>query len=324
MTKLITKLLSFLVVLLVFLLFSSFYVYSDGFSCSSHNFKGTCQFIKNSGTVNCSVSTTIAAYRNYATDTTEDTSAPTPYKTTYSGEYGNYIGKGDRGFSVTAPSSDNNGETINFTLNNVSADQTESFSCGTLSTVHLTITDTTFPQLVTISKANNSYLNNTDRLTIIVSDNKGINNQTFNNGNGSNVSFSNNTAFNPLFTSQGNNYIDIILTDKIGNINVSTYNYSFDNVTPRFTDIGPSGAQSTTASSLNVIAWVTINEIGNCTYGTANSSFGALSQMNSSNGLNHTANLTFSADASSTAYYFKCNDTLGNINNISKHKESPK
>lgn len=304
-----------LIIFVITIITSSFSVIAEG-SCVNDAFMGTCQFIRNSGTVNCTVGTTINAYINYATDQTADTT-PGIYTTLFSGIYGNKLSNGYPNLLVIVTLS-TEGQPINFTINGINADQTSTTStCADLllpEDLALTITDTSLPKVETISKSNNSYINNTDRLTITVSDNKGINNLSFNNGNGSNVSFSNNTAFNPLFTSQGNNYIDIILTDRIGNINVTTYNYSFDNVTPHFSDIGPSGSQSTTASSLHVILWTTTNEQGNCTYGTTNSSFGALTQMNSSNGLNHTANLSFSADASSTAYYFKCNDTAGNIN----------
>lgn len=370
-------------------------VFAD-ISCLGSQFKGACHFVINSGTINCGIGTTIVAYRiSGSSHVGNDT-----YTTVSSGVYGNKLNNGQPNLGVKGSSS-NVGETINFTINSFSADQTSTFACGAApEDLALTVTDTQLPILVSIVKANNSYLNATDKLNITVSDNKGISMLTFDNGNGINTTFTNNTLFSPAFTTdgnyyisfyikdmlgniyaetynysydttkpkietitkinnsylnstdqititindanflssmkykvgesqlwinsngltftpgfstQGNNYLHIWINDSADNINITTYNFSYDSTTPQFIDVGPTTTNSTDKSSLIVTLWASLNERGTCVYGTANNSFSILALMNTVNELNHTINLTFTADGTFT-YYVKCNDTAGNIN----------
>ncbi|MFH1439600.1 MAG: hypothetical protein ABIG89_03475 [Candidatus Woesearchaeota archaeon] len=296
-------------------------IYADGPGLP-HTFKGTCQFVNNAGTINCTIGTLIKGYIDYATDSTTEDTVDLPYRTIYSGEYGNLNGK-DSGDSFGVNYGGDTGKEVNFTINGIMADQSYTtddcdgdvrcgFDNGEISTLALTVTDTTLPTVDSVVKANNSYMNSTDQLTIQVSDNSGTNSLLYNIG-GSNTSFSNNTAFTPGFSTEGNNYFYIYVEDKLNNTINVTYNYSYDATAPAYKDMGPTAAQSTTASSLHVTLWTTMQEVSTCAYGTSNSSFGALTLMNTSDNLNFTANLTYTADASAVLYV-KCNDSAGNIN----------
>ncbi len=97
------------------------------------------------------------------------------------------------------------------------------------------------PFITSIEPGNNSHIKSSTNITITVSDSlSGINTLYYDNGNGTNITFYNNTPFNPGWTSEGTKTLTVWIEDNAGNWNSSVYTYVVDETPPYFVSVSPS------------------------------------------------------------------------------------
>ncbi len=99
--------------------------------------------------------------------------------------------------------------------------------------------DTIAPIITSTTPANNSFLTSSQNINISFSDeSSGIDSSIANNGT-HNISFSNNTAFNPGWNSDGGKTLQVFVTDNAGNVNNSKFIYTVDDTLPSVTIDNP-------------------------------------------------------------------------------------
>jgi PGF-pre-PGF domain-containing protein len=89
-----------------------------------------------------------------------------------------------------------------------------------------------------------------------------------------------------------------------------------DSVNPAISSSGPSGAQSTTSTSLSVTLTATTDEKSICKYDSANVSYASMDDFLGSNttyALTHETSISYSGDDSSESYYVRCADLNGEV-----------
>ena len=117
--------------------------------------------------------------------------------------------------------------------------------------------DETPPHFVSIRPSNNSYIKSSTDITIDADDSlSDIDSLWFNNGNGTNITFTDNVAFNPGFTSEGSNTLTVWVNDSAGNLNHSVYTFRIDNTAPSIISFSPSNNSNIT-SSMNFLIDIT-------------------------------------------------------------------
>ena len=93
--------------------------------------------------------------------------------------------------------------------------------------------DVNAPSFDAVGPENNSYLKTVDNVTINVSDNFNVSSLWYNNNAGSgNVTVDINSSFNPDWTSEGEQFLDVWINDTSGNLNYSRYRFVVDDTLP--------------------------------------------------------------------------------------------
>jgi len=189
------------------------------------------------------------------------------------------------------------------------------------------VLDTKAPQIINITPQNNSFLTSADNITITFSDppasdgtSSGVNTSIFFNGTHY-LQFSNNTPFNPGWSSEGLHTLTVYINDTAGNLNLTTYQFTVDNTPPVIKVESPqqgkiySGVISILTSIADVLsgvnkAWY---EIRNATNASQIFSSGSLSQPDWDATWNSSANITGTENVMLIVW---ANDTVGNLANV--------
>jgi hypothetical protein len=97
--------------------------------------------------------------------------------------------------------------------------------------------DLTKPYFISISRANGSHLRSVDNLTIDVADAlSGADSSWFDNGNGTNTSFTDSAALNPGWAGEGSHNLTLWVNDSAGNVNSTFYIFVVDDSYPNATN----------------------------------------------------------------------------------------
>jgi len=191
------------------------------------------------------------------------------------------------------------------------------------------VLDTVPPRILTIIPQNNSYLKSTDNITISFYDptapdgtSSGINISMFFNGTHY-IQFSNNTPFNPGWSSEGLRMLTVYINDSAGNINTTTYIFTIDNTPPSVSIHSPQAGKiySGTVNILTTISDV-LSGVDKALYEIKNSTnishVFVSGELLASQGWdavwNSTANIIGTENVTLTIY---ANDTVGNSVNVS-------
>jgi hypothetical protein len=112
----------------------------------------------------------------------------------------------------------------------------------------------------------------------------------------------------------GTTGLTVVATDRAGNTRTSTVAFTYDTSAPIITVTSPSsGALFNTK---NVTLAMTTDESATCRYSTSNASYSLMgSTMNGAGSTSHSM-LIIAVEGSNT-YYFRCQDTAGNVNTTS-------
>jgi len=189
------------------------------------------------------------------------------------------------------------------------------------------VLDTKAPQIINITLQNNSFLRSADNLTITFYDPpapdgtfSGVNTSIFFNGTHY-LQFSNNTPFNPGWSSEGLHTLTVYINDTVGNLNITTYQFTVDNTPPVITIESPQ-QDKIYSGIINILTIITDAlagvdkawyEIRNATNASQVFSSGSLSQPDWDATWNSTENITGSENVMLIVW---ANDTVGNLANI--------
>ncbi len=168
--------------------------------------------------------------------------------------------------------------------------------------------DNTAPAFSLMDPANGSYMNFARNIRIDVTESfSGISSSWFDNGNGTNTSFSDNVSFNPGYSAEGSRTLRVYANDSAGNMNTTLFVFIADNTSPAFSSFSPANSSNITASTAVTISF-------------SDAVSGANALANNGNGTNSsiTSNVSFSPGFTGegprnlTIYL---NDSAGNVNN---------
>ncbi len=166
------------------------------------------------------------------------------------------------------------------------------------------------PYIVSISRANNSFITSSANLTIALNDSlSGVasSGHTFDNGNGTKTGFSSGAAFNPGYASEGNKTLNASFMDNSGNQNWTLYSFAVDNTAPAFNLMDPANG-----SYINFARNIRIDLIESFS-GIAASWFDNGNGTNTSFADNVSFNPGYTAEGSRTLRAY-ANDSAGNTN----------
>ncbi|MBI2675020.1 MAG: hypothetical protein HYX24_01070 [Candidatus Aenigmarchaeota archaeon] len=118
------------------------------------------------------------------------------------------------------------------------------------STVYFFAVDNTAPQIALTAPANGSYINFSGKIVIDITEGfSGIAASWFDNGNGTNTSFSDNVSFNPGYSTEGSRILRVYANDSAGNLNSTVLAFTADNSSPVFNSVSPANASNITGST---------------------------------------------------------------------------
>jgi hypothetical protein len=122
-----------------------------------------------------------------------------------------------------------------------------------------------------------------------------------------------------ILSNEGSNTWKVYVNDTAGNVNYSSVTFTVDTTAPVITIVSPAQNSELYAGTTWTLISITTNENAICRYNLTNSTFDFSEGVNftDTNALSHTFTFSPLADGKGYALYYKCNDSLGNVNPVS-------